>query len=1161
MAEAEQTAAPIREVRKAKAEEAKQRAEAAKAEVKAKEDAAKAKLKAARKKAPGRRRMAAVGEMEELEAFGLDEISLSRGPTAEPSTVASLRAELGKVFPDLGRVQMYESVEALIKANPQYEGKIPSDARGFVDTAGNKAFLIAENIDKGKALSVLLHEVGSHVGLKNTLGSAQYNALVKAVEAWEKKADGSVESRVAQAARAKVEAAETEAAHVDDELLAYAIEEAVNAGVKPFETKSPLGQWLSRIAQAFRKVLEKFGLPPKALDAQALVDMAFGAAKMEMTPAVPKVTQEEVQKPTGEILFSRKTPKYAAGLDAANDAAKKVFGPQRSFTDKIKANLLGFRAQIVDAYDSSAEALIRANVDKLKATQAMYYLRMYNQRMHFTSQAVFNGAPERRKITRKDGRIEYIIQAKEGANIAKVVEILKSKDVVKAAGSADAADQMYSLYRIAKRAENVGYDKLNFKDPDAMRTAVRAAMAQIEANPTLAAAFKNADDIYNQYNRDLLSFLVDTGALNSEVAARLVKNDDYVPYYRVKNGMVDLMIGGETPIRVGNVKDSPHLKELVGGDEPIVSFLESSVQNTSMLIDMAMQNLAMKNLMNELKDAGLATIHKAKKGAAPQGAVTFKVKGEEHYAIVNTESLGIDSELLVKGLAGIPTMFPAFVRVMGVPSRLLRRMVVASPVYMARQLVRDSTTAALASGANILPIIGAVKQIGKYNVLEARGITGGQTFTGMPEDMTRILKDMQSGKISLTSGLAWLETQSAKADALTRKAQYDSYIEQGLSEMEATLAALESMNFTRRGLSPTIHMLNTLIPFLNSQIQGLDVLYRAFTGKMPMNEQLEIRRKLIQRGLLLAGMSFAYALAMQDDEAYKNAKPEEKYSNWFVNIPGLEQPLRVPIPFELGYIFKSLPEALVNIMAKEEGGEEALKAFKHIGMQTVPGLSSYFLPQGVKPALEAALNTSIFTGRGLESARDEAVEPGERYRDNTSELARMVGSTVGYSPIKLEYLIRGYTGGMGMALIQALSLPFSREGAQPAEKRLSDLPVIGTAFQPTDASGIIDATYETMKRVNQKQDTYKRMLEEGRTEEAREYLDKNIGEIQQASLMGRFKQRMGEITTYENKVKRSPDMTPQQKRKMLDDLRQAKIELATAVREAAGRTTRQASLA
>jgi hypothetical protein len=202
-----------------------------------------------------------------------------------------------------------------------------------------------------------------------------------------------------------------------------------------------------------------------------------------------------------------------------------------------------------------------------------------------------------------------------------------------------------------------------------------------------------------------------------------------------------------------------------------------------------------------------------------------------------------------------------------------------------------------------------------------------------------------------------------EADAATRRAQYESYINQGLSEMEATFMALESMNFARRGIDPSVQFFTTLIPFMNAQIQSLDVLYRSLRGQMPMNERLQIKEKLIARGMMLAGMSMAYAMAMQDDETYKNARPDEKYNNWFVPIPGMDEKLRVPIPFELGYIFKALPEALINSIYAERGADEAVDAAKGILRNMIPGGGNYGIPAAFKPLIEVGLGKSFFTGR------------------------------------------------------------------------------------------------------------------------------------------------------------------------------------------------------
>ena len=1136
-------------------------------------------------------------ELEETFAAraGFEDVELSRGATANPSTTDSVRTELKPHFPDLGRVQLYDSVEALVKANPQYEGRIPDDARGFVDRAGNKAFLIAGNINQGQALSVLLHEVGAHIGMKNLLGDAQYNAFVNAVERWQKAPATSAEGRVARAAQARVEAAETPESQQRDELLAYAVEEAVNAGITP-QTKSPLGQWLGRIVQRMEAAVRKFfGMDPNGISLRDLVNTAYGAAKVEMQPAVASAPAPQPAE-AGEILFSRNLP-------TASRVASNLVGGQKGFVDKLRDNFLGMgvRTQYIDKLFPTEEALKRGGVSDKDAMQAMYYLRMHDQRMHLTSQAATVGVPERVEKTRRDGTKEFLIEAKDGANLKQAFDILKRKDVVKEAGSADAANKLVTLYMAAIRGERVGYDTLNFgrawasaeiariegelKSPklsaeqrtnltkrkdrlskrlDSMPSPadIKAAKAEIDANPVLREAFNEVRDIYNQYNRDLLNFNVQTGAISRELANKLLQESDYIPYYRVRDGVAELLIGKETPIRIGNLKDSPHLQELVGGDEPVMDFITSSIQNTSMLIDMATHNLAMRNLMFEFRDVGLATIGKTKGGKAPEGAVTFKVDGVEHYGVVDTEMLGISSDLLVKGLAGIPTMFPTMIRVMGMPARFLRRLIVASPVYMARQLFRDSLGASIASGANTIPLLSALKQIGKTDVLEKRGITGGQVFTGMPEDMSRMIKDMQAGKISFNNGLAWLESKAAQADALTRRSQYESYLQQGLSEMEATYMALESMNFSRRGLSPSIHMASALIPFFNTQIQGLDVLYRSFRGKMPMNERFDVRRKLIVRGMMLFGLSFAYALAMQDDEAYKNAKPEDKYGNWFVPLDmfGIKEPLRLPIPFELGYIFKALPEAIVNIATNEKGAEEAQKALKHIGQQIVPGLSNYFIPQAVKPALEVAFGSSIYTGRDIEPAREQGVEPGYRTQSSTTELAKAVGEMTGFSPIKLEFLIRGYTGQMGMAAIAALSAPFAGagEGPAPATKRYSDLPLIGTLFQPKDASGIVDLVYERMNKVRQAQETYERFVSEGKSEKAAQYAKEKADELSLASVAGAFRQQMGEITDYERRV-RASNLSPERKREELDRAIQAKITLSKTVQAMSGRRTPQAA--
>ena len=399
------------------------------------------------------------------------------------------------------------------------------------------------------------------------------------------------------------------------------------------------------------------------------------------------------------------------------------------------------------------------------------------------------------------------------------------------------------------------------------------------------------------------------------------------------------------------------------------------------------------------------------------------------------------------------------------------------------------------------------------------------------------------------------ETVAMEADAVTRRAQYNSYIKQGLSEMEATLMSLESMNFNKRGASPSIHWVNSMIPFFNAQIQGLNVLYKAMMGKMPMNDKLKIQERLLQRGAMMAVMSLAYAAAMQDDEAYQNANPDEKYGNWFVRVPGLDEPIRIPVPFEVGYIFKALPEAVYNSVKNEHGDEEAIKAFKHILLQTIPGGSSYGIPQAAKPLIEFGLGKSFYTGRDILSAREKELLPEEQFRANTTEIAKAFGKLTGTSPIMVEQLVKGYTGTMGLAFLQALSMGVpAGESPEGAVKRLSEYPIVGGAFQPNDAGGIVNSVYERMNEAQKVERTYTKMVEEGRLNEANALLQRRGDEFLQSELAKEFKNNMNELTKAERAIQETK-MPPDEKRKQLDEIRRLKIAVAKTIRDAADKTT------
>jgi hypothetical protein len=164
------------------------------------------------------------------------------------------------------------------------QGKTNPDA--FAWTRDGQAILIASRIPRGQGRALFLHEVGSHLGLQRLLPGRTFNQLVAQVKTWANSNSNLLESRVARAAVARAEAArdkDTTERDFNDEVLAYFIEEAVLAGVEPSNKGvKPIDRWFRKLWAAFKEAVRKIGMDPDKLTGQDIVNLAFGAARLEV---------------------------------------------------------------------------------------------------------------------------------------------------------------------------------------------------------------------------------------------------------------------------------------------------------------------------------------------------------------------------------------------------------------------------------------------------------------------------------------------------------------------------------------------------------------------------------------------------------------------------------------------------------------------------------------------------------------------------------------------------------------------------------------------------------------------------------------------------------------------------------------------------------------
>lgn len=838
---------------------------------------------------------------------------------------------------------------------------------------------------------------------------------------------------------------------------------------------------------------------------------------------------------------------------------QRTVGRDVTLVDKIQAHIAGFRTAYIDRFDSIDKAL-RQGVDRglipqLQAFQTQYFLRFGEQRNQFVEQAAGNGVPQ--LLKHADGTFTIETPAGEHANLSKIAQVLHGANV----GNEQATEQLFTQYLAVLRAEQegVGYEKLNFSEP---LTAADAAEIKrvVAADPTRQKAFEQARGLYREYNHKLLDFLQQTDALSKVEVAKL-KAREYVPYYRNRGGVVELVVGSEQPIRIGNIVDQPYLKELVGDDAKILPFFTGALQNTSMLIDMALRNQQTKDVAMTLRKMEVATIGKGDGPTDTRDIVRFKIDGERMFARIenSVEEFGVNAELLVRGMQGIKTTLPAFLTALQIPANMLRTMVTRAPAYAARQILREPINAWLTTGGNFTPVISSVRELAsivrgtseRELVLQRSGAISSNVITGDIQDQVRILRDISQGKTTFDKVMSIADRFAMQGDSATRAVLYDTYRKQGMTHMQALLGSLESMNFARRGVSPSMQMMSQLIPFFNAQVQGLDVIYRAMSGKAPLQEQMDVRRKLYKRGLMIAAGTLAYAAAMQDDETYKNATPEQRALNWFMPLPGLDEPLRVPIPFELGYLFKVLPETVVNVAAGDQTVGGAIKLYAGLLHQTVP----FGIPQAVKPAIEVMTNHSFFTGDAVETGRERSLQPAERIRAGTTELAKLLGQTGAISPVQVDYLIRGYTGSLGLALASLPNLALrplnTADLPELPEKTLSQLPLLGPLFQPRDGRMAIDAAYAEIESWQQAHNTFQSLLASGRRADAMQFAQTYSRDIALNSMGGAFKQQMGELAKLRRAVVAGPG-TPEEKRQRIDAIKQIEIQLSRRIGEVGG---------
>jgi len=509
-------------------------------------------------------------------------------------------------------------------------------------------------------------------------------------------------------------------------------------------------------------------------------------------------------------------------------------------------------------------------------------------------------------------------------------------------------------------------------------------------------------------------------------------------------------------------------------------------------------------------------------------------------------------------------------------SQVLRAGVTSLPPFAIKQvfddIVRAYTYAGVKNNAALVKSVmlnfpkNWVNEIFKrkpkdIKALEGLGIVGTFDFT-QQGNLKNILEEAGAKKESLGSSIMRVMEAGAKAsDLAVRQAIYNQVMKETGDKAQAESAAREIINFSRRGSSRLMGQMISIIPFFNAYARGMDKLATAAAGNVVGQATGTARSMFYKRMAVMTSMGLAYALMMQDDEEYQNLPDHVRDTNWVLPY-GKELGFTpvIPIPAELAFFFKAIPERIVRYY-KLYGTDEEQAALDVLGNLTSRGIDVFsspnITPQVLRPFLENIANYSFFLGRPLESQAQQALRPFERYGTGTSDAMKAIAKGLedaanatgieafAVSPIKLENAIRGIFGtaaGLGLSMADMMVNPGRTD--RPLHQQLgSQLTGLSAVTKDPIGSRNLDFIYDLEKRVEQVNGTVNRLMER-KPEDAEQFIKDNIGLY---SIRGAVQGVMEGIRTLNKAamaVNQDKSVSPEERRKQIDLLRIDQNKLA-----------------
>lgn len=666
-----------------------------------------------------------------------------------------------------------------------------------------------------------------------------------------------------------------------------------------------------------------------------------------------------------------------------------------------------------------------------------------------------------------------------------------------------------------------------------------ATLRKFEKNET----FKKAADELQKYQQHLLQQLVKSGMLKPEIYAELVKKyPNYVPFFRdFKAESMDGFLASSK----GFINVASPIKRFKGSTRDIIDPLQSILRNTYQFTNAIERNKVAQNFAKLADIHGMGRIvEQVKEGSARATDNTFTVwqRGQK-VVYETTPELKAALEMSDKNASNL------LVRIMQTPASWLRAGATSTTGFALANLVRDNVSAAIFSKHGYLPVFDTLKGVsqfikkGELYQEYLRSGASGAAMVSLDRDymggqIREILRKEPTWQKVVKNPIEVMRAISEASEISTRLAEYDNARKgytglanrlfgserKSLTPQQAALEARDiTIDFSRIGKNTKTA--NRIVAFFNAAVQGADKLRRVWKED-PVGAS-------IRATLFVTIPTVALWQLNKDNPEYQELPQYVKDTYWI--LPSGDHLIKIPKPFELGVLYGTSVERMLQWMDDKEHGRKGI-GFKGYGERVADVLTPSVMPTAFIPIAEWAANYSFWRQKSIVPQAQQDLPDALQYGQNTSAVAKGIGSLFNVSPYKVDNTIRGYGGNLATLGLTAIDAATGETANRPA-KRWYEMPEINK-FTATPYQGS-----NSVQRVYDDFDTQNKLFNEAKiTKQKPEDFDvRQFGKLKEA------REQLTKLSRASKAIMNNENISGEQKREQLDRFNVLKANIARRV--------------